>query len=588
MSLTFSYNSPNQGEATVTGHTDKNNVAIINIPTTLLATYNVTSIGDNALYNCRSLKSVTIPDSVTSIGTGAFDTCSALQNVTIGDNVTSIGNYAFYFCIALQSVTIPDSVTTIGDFTFKDSGLETVYLTSNNSLGYTETTNNVSFYGATVTVEVVSSNNPPQFDSDAPTTATEDVLYTYTPQVSDPDGDSLTITAPTLPGWLTFDGTTLSGIPRQSNPGANTVKLVVSDGTDTAEQDITIVVTLVNDAPVFTTAPVTSATAELPYSYQPQVSDEENNTLTEITVGTLPEWLTFESGVLSGTPPLNADKLTDIELTVSETDTAEKLSTKQSFTITLNYDVKTITGGEYHKLPVSGLGNSGEGFDFSVKQLIITNSISTYNPTWYGAKTIIETDKVVPYEDGKVLVRDSRLDNATESERKQIAAEWAIQNNHYNFYYDVEYARIFINESIAGNYILKDNSRYNTVFINQKREQVFGGRVILKERYSADFVIDEESTHQIDVSKILYQPSPLQLIPFEFPTWLTYDLVNGVYTLTGKPTDAKTQLAKINVKDADGNTYVLTVHVKVDLYNESKLVGKQLGDLTRDFETELL
>tara|TARA_B100001287_G_C22686214_1_gene533814 strand:+ start:1202 stop:2962 length:1761 start_codon:yes stop_codon:yes gene_type:complete len=434
----------------------------------------------------------------------------------------------------------------------------------------------------------VSINNPPQFDSVAPTTATEDVLYTYTPQVSDPDGDSLTITAPTLPGWLTFDGTTLSGIPRQSNPGANTVKLVVSDGTDTAEQDITIVVTLVNDAPVFTTAPVTSATAGLPYLYQPQVSDEENDTLTEITVGTLPEWLTFESGVLSGTPPLNADKLTDIELTVSETDTAEKLSTKQNFTITLNYDVKTITGGEYHKLPASGLGDSGEGFDYSIKQLIITTSTNTYNPAWYGAKTIIETDKVVAYEDGKVLVRDSRLDNADDSQIQQIAAEWAIQNNHYNFYYDVKSPRIFINESVAGNYILKDSSKYNTVFINQKREQVFGGRVILKERYSADFVMNEESTHQIDVSKILHQPGPLQLIPFEFPTWLTYDLVNGVYTLTGKPTDSKTQLAKINVKDADGNTYVFTVHVKVDLYNESKLVGKQLGDLTRDFETELL
>ena len=65
-------------------------------------------------------------------------------------------------------------------------------------------------------------------------------------------------------------------------------------------------------------------------------------------------------------------------------------------------------------------------------------------------------------------------------------------------------------------------------------------------------------------------------------------LVSDNYILSGKPKDAKTQLAKINVKDSDGNTYVLTVHVKVGLYNESKLVGKQFGNLTRDFETELL
>jgi len=51
MSLTFSYNSPNQGEATVTGHTNINGVTSINIPNTVTYqgnTYNVTSIGDSA------------------------------------------------------------------------------------------------------------------------------------------------------------------------------------------------------------------------------------------------------------------------------------------------------------------------------------------------------------------------------------------------------------------------------------------------------------------------------------------------------------------------------------------------------------
>ena len=38
----------------------------------------VTSIGDSAFYNCRSLTSVTIPDSVTSIGYSAFYDCSSL------------------------------------------------------------------------------------------------------------------------------------------------------------------------------------------------------------------------------------------------------------------------------------------------------------------------------------------------------------------------------------------------------------------------------------------------------------------------------------------------------------------------------
>ena len=78
----------------------------------------VTSIGEGAFLNCRSLKSVNIPDSVTSIGEGAFNGCYNLKSVNIPEGVTSIGSYAFLRCSRLTSVNIPDSVTSIGSYAF--------------------------------------------------------------------------------------------------------------------------------------------------------------------------------------------------------------------------------------------------------------------------------------------------------------------------------------------------------------------------------------------------------------------------------------------------------------------------------------
>ena len=78
----------------------------------------VTCIGFGAFNGCRSLSSLVIPDSVTCIGERAFDGCSSLTSLVIPNGVTSIGGGAFWVCYSLRSLVIPASVTSIGKSAF--------------------------------------------------------------------------------------------------------------------------------------------------------------------------------------------------------------------------------------------------------------------------------------------------------------------------------------------------------------------------------------------------------------------------------------------------------------------------------------
>lgn len=105
----------------------------------------VTSIGNDALYGCTGLTSITIPDSVTSIGSAVFNKCSKLKSIEIPNSVTSIGNGAFNGCTSLTSITIPNSMTSIGSHVFAGcTGLTSVTIPDSvTSIG------DGAFYGCT-------------------------------------------------------------------------------------------------------------------------------------------------------------------------------------------------------------------------------------------------------------------------------------------------------------------------------------------------------------------------------------------------------------------------------------------------------
>ena len=91
----------------------------------------VTTIGDEAFFECYLLTSIEIPASVTTIGDEAFFECCLLTSIEIPASVTSIGNYAFSWCKSLTSIEIPASVTSIGKYAFEDC--TSLYKVTNNS-----------------------------------------------------------------------------------------------------------------------------------------------------------------------------------------------------------------------------------------------------------------------------------------------------------------------------------------------------------------------------------------------------------------------------------------------------------------------
>lgn len=79
---------------------------------------NIETIGDNAFYGCKKIKTVKIGKNVKTIGNKAFYKCTVLTKVSLPSKVKTIGTSAFYGCEKLTSVTIGKSVTKIGSKSF--------------------------------------------------------------------------------------------------------------------------------------------------------------------------------------------------------------------------------------------------------------------------------------------------------------------------------------------------------------------------------------------------------------------------------------------------------------------------------------
>jgi hypothetical protein len=167
---------------------------------------------------------------------------------------------------------------------------------------------------ATVTIQVINTNDAPVFASDPMTgsEATEDAAYSMSlaGSASDVDGgNTLTYSKVAGPDWLIVaaDGT-VSGTPGNSDVGPNSFTVRVSD-TASAHDDAVLSLTVanVNDDPAFNSDPLVGTPAIEDAAYAGTLVETAADPDAGDTLGyskvSGPAWLTVASdGTLSGTP----------------------------------------------------------------------------------------------------------------------------------------------------------------------------------------------------------------------------------------------------------------------------------------------
>lgn len=208
------------------------------------------------------------------------------------------------------------------------------------------------------TISLDAVNDPPVITSTAPTTATEDVQYSYQVAVNDPDdtnnGANLTFQLSNAPAGMAVSSTGLiTWTPLEGVLSSGAVTVTVNDGGENGagpdSEIFTVTVTAVNDAPQITSVAVTSATEDTLYQYAVSVTDPDdanNGTALTWSLQNAPAGMSISStGTVSWTPTEGV--LTSGTVTVRVQDGGENgaLPATQNFAVTVTpvNDPVTIT-----------------------------------------------------------------------------------------------------------------------------------------------------------------------------------------------------------------------------------------------------
>ncbi len=82
---------------------------------------NLTTLGENAFFQCVYLEDITLSPSIKEIPNSCFYSCTRLENIEIPEGVEFIDDSAFWGCSHLVNISLPSSLISIGSYSFAEN-----------------------------------------------------------------------------------------------------------------------------------------------------------------------------------------------------------------------------------------------------------------------------------------------------------------------------------------------------------------------------------------------------------------------------------------------------------------------------------
>lgn len=288
--------------------------------------------------------------------------------------------------VSISSLGLPTwlTLTKNGDGTALLKGTPTNSSLTNTHI-YIEARDNAGLWSQAFDLTIIPNDPPVITDQKSISTNEETPIELTVNQliITDPDNTYPTDFTLTVSSGSNYSlsGNTIT--PATDFNGTLTVPVTVSDGTDESNSyNLSITVNPVNDAPTFTSTPVTTVQQGSTYTYAIATSDVDNATLT-ITAISKPAWLTLSATVnnqatLTGNATQAEVGSHQVTLSVSD----GTASVDQIYTVTVNNvnDAPVITSS-----PITTI-NEDVAYNYTITatdadndQLQIT---LTQNPDW--------------------------------------------------------------------------------------------------------------------------------------------------------------------------------------------------------------